>query len=347
MVTGINLNSKKIIIIGLVVIIILIAIYTVIKCSNRSKLHEPQSIKMPMSTMPSFETKQSGLKMDPKLQLYKDLIFKTQIMDVKLNDDITTEPVYSEIMPALTKYFETPTSKFPKPPPPTKEQITFLIKYKKFLDMDDVYSMCSEKEVDQLYLVLLNVISNKIEGDIVETGVWRGGMVFFVQAMLAHFGEKKRQVWGFDAFDKFPKPEISPFNDSQEINEKDSTIHALTQIMYSHPPKLKDVEFNFKKLGLFDSNVHLVKGLFSKTIPENIDAIQKISVLRIDNDYYDSVYYILESLYFKIQPGGYVILDDYNNPVIGCKDAVIDFRLKHGIVNEIIDTYGGSIYWKI
>lgn len=231
--------------------------------------------------------------------------------------------------------------------------------------------MCNPNDIDQLYLVLLNVIVNKVPGDFIETGVWRGGMGLFAKAIFNHYSssnpalttvsnrisdELPRRVILFDAFDEFPAPEpavINPSTGDTVLNERDSSIHSITRMMYDRPANVIEVRDAFKSFGLLDDNVSLVKGLFSKTIPAafNTGLIpedgRSIAVLRIDNDYYDSVYFVLTQFYHRISSGGFCVVDDYNNPVVGCREAVDRFRAEQGITNPIVDRHGGSIYWKI
>lgn len=287
------------------------------------------------------------LILDPALEAQKKRIFPLLIRDIELTDTMSQDPDYQPIISALKNY----------PRAPTKEEILFLLKYRKFMDRDDVYSMCGPREIEQMYVILLNVAANKVQGDIVETGVWKGGMSMWMKAVLKHFGDtgrddhhNERRLWMFDVFDTFPEPTAYTLTsgDVIETHPNDQTIHSLTKVMYSKPASAVKVRDNFQALNLLDDKVSLVVGLFSQTIPIALrSGLQSIAVLRIDNDYYDSVLYVLETLYPFVNEGGYVVIDDYNNPVLGCKDAVHQFRTKYGIASTIVDTYGGSIYWQV
>lgn len=298
-----------------------------------------------------------AIALPPALEEYRSKIFKLHIEDIRVSEDLKTDSNYPKVIKALQTYGRAPTV----------EELRFLIKYKHFLDMPGVYSMCGPREIDQLYLVILNVIANKVPGDFIETGVWKGGMGLYAKAIFNHYSSSStsstnnrivdhlpRRVLLFDAFDQFPDPE--PVNDPStgqwSINEKDSGIHQITRMMYDQPATAVGVRDAFQTFGLLDDNVSIVKGLFSKTIPAAfnsglISSSDSIAVLRIDNDYFDSVYLVLNQLYHRISPGGYVILDDFNNPVIGCKEAVLRFRQENNITIPIIDTYGGSVYWQV
>jgi O-methyltransferase len=124
----------------------------------------------------------------------------------------------------------------------------------------------------------------------------------------------------------------------------DSNIHSITQFLFQNMSSVSEVEDNFKKHGLLDTNVKFIKGNFFQTVPET--NIQSIALLRLDSDYYDSTLFILENFYQKVSKRGYVIIDDYNNKYVDCKKAVDDFREKHNINSPIVDVDHGSVYWQ-
>jgi O-methyltransferase len=52
----------------------------------------------------------------------------------------------------------------------------------------------------------------------------------------------------------------------------------------------------------------------------------------------------LEPLYPKLSPGGFCIIDDYALPP--CRQAVADYRAKHGIAAEIVPVDWTGVYWR-
>lgn len=104
----------------------------------------------------------------------------------------------------------------------------------------------------------------------------------------------------------------------------------------------EEVESNFKKCGLLDSNVIFLKGWFKDTLPSA--PLASLAVMRLDGDMYESTMDALVGLYHKLAPGGFCIIDDY--ALSGCKKAVDEFRHKHGITEslEIIDHTGR--FWR-
>jgi O-methyltransferase len=178
-------------------------------------------------------------------------------------------------------------------------------------------------------------LNKNIPGSLVETGVWKGGMGMWMKSILKYYRSDKL-IYLFDTFEYFPPPSNS---------KVDLDIHNITQFLFQNMSSVAEIQDNFRKYGILDKVV-FVKGDFFQTVPKIKNQIQSISLLRLDSDYYDSTLFILENLYQNVSPGGYVIVDDYNNKYVDCKKAVDDFREKYGINDKIIDHDGGSVYWQ-
>ena len=217
----------------------------------------------------------------------------------------------------------------------SKNTIEYLIKHKKFMDSDIVYSMAMESEVDFMNTAIKDVIHSKIIGDFVQTGVWRGGMGIWMNYLNHQYASDPRKMWLFDSFEEFPEP----------IYEKDRYVHPVTRILYEKYPKIDEVKQNFESFGLLTTNLCFVKGKFEKSIP-NVD-IPQISILHIDCDYYDPTLLTLERYYSKISQGGYVIVNNYHYEYVHARNAVDVFRQKHNINNRIVKVGERTGYWRI
>jgi O-methyltransferase len=106
---------------------------------------------------------------------------------------------------------------------------------------------------------------------------------------------------------------------------------------------LEQVRENFRRFGLLDERVEFIKGWFSETLPTA--PVERISVLRLDGDYYSSTIDALKGLYDKLSPGGFVIVDDYN-AFRSCKQAIVDFREEKKIKTEIVSIDKLGIYFR-
>jgi hypothetical protein len=161
-------------------------------------------------------------------------------------------------------------------------------------------------------------------------------MGMWMKAVLNHL-QSKRNVWLFDAFGPFPPAQ----------HKLDRKIDPIVRILFDSAPTIEQVEQNFERLGLMDDRVFLVKGDFKDTIPAT--KIDRIAVLRLDGDYYESTKIVLDNYYHLIPKGGYVVIDDYNNNRLACKQAVDEFRAQYGITSPILPNHEhhSSIYWHI
>lgn len=194
-------------------------------------------------------------------------------------------------------------------------------------------TMIGLKRLDNLQMCIENVIHNNIPGDLIETGVWRGGASIFSRAVLKAYGVTDRTVWVADSFEGLPAPD--PDNYPQDIGD---THHEIKFLAVS----CEQVKANFAKYGLLDEQVKFLKGWFKDTLPGA--PIERLAVMRLDGDMYESTMDALINLYPKLSVGGYVIIDDYT--LKGCYQAVHDFRSTYGITDEIIDIDGSGAYWQ-
>ena len=195
------------------------------------------------------------------------------------------------------------------------------------------HTMIGRKRLNNLRQCCEFVIKNKIPGDFIETGVWRGGSCIFMRAVLEAYGVTDRTVWVADSFQGLPPPNADAYPD--DLNDN---LYSYDELRVS----LSDVQENFSKFGLLDDQVKFLKGWFKDTLPTA--PIKQLAVLRLDGDMYESTWDGLSALYPKLSSGGYCIIDDYFLPP--CEKAVLDFRAQNGITEEIIDIDGLGRYWQ-
>ena len=182
------------------------------------------------------------------------------------------------------------------------------------------------------------VLSNSIQGDFVETGVWRGGACIFMRSLLKEFGDNDRNVYVCDSFEGLPKDEMP----------RDLFHHAVTDIARKHHDNLaislEEVQSHFENFGVLDENVKFVKGWFKDTLPY-LQA-EKIALLRLDGDMYSSTMDALNNLYHKVSKGGFIIVDDYGH-YPQCKEAIDEFRASKGITAPFTYVDYSCIYWTV
>ena len=195
------------------------------------------------------------------------------------------------------------------------------------------HTMIGLERLNNLQFCVETVLREGIAGDLIETGVWRGGACIFMRAILAAHGVKDRRVFVADSFEGLPKPDPERFPaDAGDLH------HIHTSLAVSQD----EVESNFRKFDLLDEQVVFLKGWFEDTLPNA--PIERLAVLRLDGDMYASTFEALKSLYPKLSRSGFCIVDDY--ALKGCKKAVDDFRSQNRIVSELKQIDWTGTYWR-
>ncbi|MBD3306099.1 macrocin O-methyltransferase [candidate division KSB3 bacterium] len=194
-------------------------------------------------------------------------------------------------------------------------------------------TMIGLKRLDNLQECIESVIEEGIGGDLIETGVWRGGACIFMRGVLAAYQIQDRRVFVADSFQGLPPP--APKRYPADAGD---AFHRQEFLRVSE----EEVRKNFARYGLLDEQVVFLKGWFKDTLPTA--PITRLSILRLDGDMYESTLDALTHLYPTLSPGGFCIIDDYAEH--GCRQAVDDYRDAHQIRDEmhIIDWTGR--YWK-
>ncbi len=177
------------------------------------------------------------------------------------------------------------------------------------------------------------ILKDDIEGDLIETGVWRGGATILMRGALKIYRDSKRRVFVADSFEGLPAPNVTDYPEDKGMDLDRQKFLAVS---------LEDVKENFRRYGLLDDKVIFLKGWFKDTLPKA--PMDKISLLRLDGDLYESTMDALKNLYPKLSIGGFVIIDDFNMPC--CVKAVNDYRAMHNIKDVIYNIDGFGVYWR-
>jgi len=195
------------------------------------------------------------------------------------------------------------------------------------------HTMIGIKRLDNLQFCVEDVLRQGVAGDLIETGVWRGGATIFMRAILKVYAVEDRRVWVADSFSGLPPP-----NPSKYPADTNDTHHTFKDLSIS----MDQVKANFEKYGLLDDQVQFLKGWFSETLPTA--PIDRLAVIRLDGDMYESTMDALTALYPKLSVGGYLIVDDY--ALAGCEKAVTDYRNMNHINEKILPIDGCGAYWR-
>jgi O-methyltransferase len=196
-------------------------------------------------------------------------------------------------------------------------------------------SMIGLMRMENIRQCIEQIVRDDVPGDLIETGVWRGGACIFMKANLVAWGDTTRNVWLADSFEGLPKGngELYPADDGD-------TMHGLGYIATAPD----QVRHNFERYGLLDDRVRFLVGWFKDTLPTA--PIERLSLLRLDGDMYESTIQAFDALYDKLSPGGFCIVDDYGSHASQAGQATRDFRARREIDEELIDIDGFGAYWR-
>ncbi len=194
-------------------------------------------------------------------------------------------------------------------------------------------TMIGNKRMDNIEGCVRAVIADGVPGDLIETGVWRGGATIFMRGILRAFGVTDRKVYVADSFQGLPPPDVASYPADEGL-----VLHLWPGLAVS----VDEVRANFDRYGLLDGQVEFVKGWFRDTLPALKG--RQWAVVRLDGDLYESTTDSLENLYDGLSAGGWLIVDDYEIPA--CRKAVGDFRERRGIDDAITEIDWTGICWQ-
>lgn len=188
------------------------------------------------------------------------------------------------------------------------------------------YTMTSPERLNAFILATRHVVRHNIPGDIVECGVWRGGSMQACAKALLSAGDTERDLYLFDTYEGMTPPT------EEDLRRDGKSAEELLKLQGKDRPiwavaSLDDVKSAFEKVPYPKERVHYVQGMVEETVPR--EAPERISVLRLDTDWYASTKHELEELYPRLVSGGVLLIDDYGYWQ-GSRQAVDEFLDKTG-----------------
>jgi hypothetical protein len=208
------------------------------------------------------------------------------------------------------------------------------------------YTMTSPERIFALCEAVKYVQDKNLEGDIVECGVWKGGSMMAIAETLVQAGDVSKNLYLFDTFEGMPPP---------TNNDVDLAGTTAANLLHSSD-KEKDesvwcratldvVKEALSSTGYPDEKIHFIKGMVEQTIPHFVP--DKIALLRLDTDWYESTKHEMEHLFPRLVKGGVLIIDDYGHWQ-GARKAVDEYLEKNNVrilLNRI--DYTGRIAVKV
>ena len=183
-----------------------------------------------------------------------------------------------------------------------------------FLDIHqrcNPFTMTSLERMVALHDAVRYVIANRIPGDFVECGVWRGGSAMNMAFTLQSLRVEDRDIHLFDTYSGMPEPSDHDVDRHgrnargkyQQLSQNDGSAWCYAS--------LDEVRSNLMSTGYPEQRIHFVKGKVEDTIPGA--APGKIALLRLDTDWFESTRHEMAHLFPRLVPGGVLLLDDYGH----------------------------------
>jgi O-methyltransferase len=200
---------------------------------------------------------------------------------------------------------------------------------KKTLETCSNFSMTGFDRMFFLIKAIKQILINNVEGDFVECGVWKGGNLILFQKLIEKFNIKSKKIFAYDTFEGMTIPGDSDFS----INNEKATnmMKNFKKKNNNFKCELDDVKYNYYKHTKKNNNLVLIKGNVEKTLKIKKNLPKKISILRLDTDWYKSTKIELETLFPLLSKNGILIIDDYGYWK-GSRKAVDDY-FKKKLVN--------------
>ena len=204
------------------------------------------------------------------------------------------------------------------------------------------YTMTSKERMYVLYKAVEYIVKAKIPGDFVECGVWKGGSTMVIAYTLLKIKDTKRKIYLYDTYEGMPglTKEDKTFYNNKVAKGISNRNRKDKKWLFS---SLEEVKKNMFSTRYPSKNIIFVKGKVEDTIPKTMPS--KITLLRLDTDWYESTKHELIHLYPKLLKGGVLIIDDYGHWA-GSKKATDEYFKKKLILLNRID-YSGRIGIKL
>ncbi|MBW2996326.1 TylF/MycF family methyltransferase [Candidatus Woesearchaeota archaeon] len=174
------------------------------------------------------------------------------------------------------------------------------------------YTMTSMERIYSIYKSTEYIINSDIPGDFVECGVWKGGSAMAMALALKSMKKTNKKIYLYDTFEGMTEPSAK----DKRIFDTTSAIDTWKKRKKREHSKwcfssLDEVRKNMLSTGYPKENIVFIKGKVEDTIPKNIP--NKIALLRLDTDWYESTYHELKHLFPLLSKKGVLIIDDYGH----------------------------------
>ncbi|MDP3920704.1 MAG: TylF/MycF/NovP-related O-methyltransferase [Candidatus Omnitrophota bacterium] len=207
------------------------------------------------------------------------------------------------------------------------------------------YTLTPVERMYALYQATVHISKQGIAGDMVECGVWRGGSSMIMARTLRELGDTERTIYLYDTYAGMSEPTDKDVNFGHAAARSEwNRSQKATFNQWCYCP-IEEVKAHMDLTGYPADKIKLIKGKVETTIPATVP--EKIALLRLDTDWYESTKHELEHLFPKLCAHGILIMDDVGEWQ-GAKDAVREYFEKNQVRMLLNRTdYSGRIGVKI
>ena len=202
------------------------------------------------------------------------------------------------------------------------------------------HTMTNLLRINALVQAVQHVVRRNTAGALVECGVWRGGSVLAMLLQLQRMGVTDRDVYLYDNFEGMSQPaavDTSPFEQPASRtwhNAVNAGRRAWHEFFKPEIFSFEQVRATILASGYPATRLHFVKGDVLETIPAQ--APERIALLRLDTDWYESTRHELVHLYPRLSAGGVLLIDDYGH-WDGCRKAVDEYFAADGVAPVLLN----------
>jgi O-methyltransferase len=185
------------------------------------------------------------------------------------------------------------------------------------------HTMTGLERINAVVNAVKYIETSKIEGALVECGVWKGGSAMAMALALKELGNMNRELYLYDTFAGMSAPTDKDIAyNGEPAQKKFSETSTSSESSRWCAVPVESVRNNVLGTGYPEDKFHFIKGVVEKTIPGTLPG--KIALLRLDTDWYESTRHELVHLFPLLSPGGVLIIDDYGHWQ-GAKKAVDEY----------------------
>ena len=202
------------------------------------------------------------------------------------------------------------------------------------------YTMTSVERGYSLFKAVEYIVKNKIPGNLVECGVWKGGSCMLIAKTLMLFGDSSRKIYLYDTYEGMPKPtkeDVISWNGRSVLEKWEEDKSGTKDNFGSWAVGLEEVRTNVYSTAYPEDLFVFIPGDVAVTLKEIKP--DEISLLRLDTDWYASTVEELETLYPLLVNKGILIIDDYGH-FDGARKAVDEYFKNRPVLLNRIDCTG-------